>query len=323
MSREEAIEVIKQDIPCEHDADLIEALEMAIQALSQEPCTDVQERYEDLCEYFGDAKDILKSRKDFKAWLERVKWHIHKAEELYEKSEMIFNNLCSSCTNIGCEFQFGIVRTKCAFYMPPHIESDNCGNYVVTQPTVVKFEGTNMACMGGDEIMKEFEQEPMREFTEEESKAYSKALDKIYKPTGFNVFDEPCEDAISRQYIKQKLQEHHDFFVNAYGGFSNLPQNDKARVDEITNCIAEVVNAPSVTPKSDNKYRKEARRWKNKWLKSQKSETGHWILLDDCSNSGYYCSECRKKVVKEGWSGTVKKIKFCPNCGCRMEGSEE
>ena len=41
------------------------------------------------------------------------------------------NNLCSSCTNIGCEFQFGIVMTECAFYMPPYIEPDNCGNYVV------------------------------------------------------------------------------------------------------------------------------------------------------------------------------------------------
>lgn len=28
------------------------------------------------------------------------------------------HNLCDSCTNIGCEFQSGIVRTKCAFYMP-------------------------------------------------------------------------------------------------------------------------------------------------------------------------------------------------------------
>lgn len=52
----------------------------------QEP-TLAQERYEDLCEYFGDAKDILNSREDFKAWLDRVKWHIHKAEELYEKYE--------------------------------------------------------------------------------------------------------------------------------------------------------------------------------------------------------------------------------------------
>ena len=36
MTREEAIEVIEQDIPCEHDTDLIEALEMAIKALEQE-----------------------------------------------------------------------------------------------------------------------------------------------------------------------------------------------------------------------------------------------------------------------------------------------
>lgn len=45
------------------------------------------------------------------------------------------HNLCSSCTNIGCEFQSGIVRTECAFYMPPHVEPDNCGNYVVQKLT--------------------------------------------------------------------------------------------------------------------------------------------------------------------------------------------
>lgn len=33
MTREEAIEVIKQDIPCEYDTDLIEALNIAINAL--------------------------------------------------------------------------------------------------------------------------------------------------------------------------------------------------------------------------------------------------------------------------------------------------
>lgn len=39
---------------------------------------------------------------------------------------------------------------------------------------------------------------------------------------------------------------------------------------------------PSVTPKPDNKYRKEAKRWKNKWLrlKSQKSKIG-------------YCKDCK------------------------------
>lgn len=49
---------------------------------------------------------------------------------------------------------------------------------------------------------------------------------------------------------------------------------------------------------------------------------GHWIKIDDCSNSGYYCSKCHKKVVKDGWSDTVKIIKYCPNCGAKMEGEE-
>lgn len=60
---------------------------------------------------------------------------------------------------------------------------------------------------------------------------------------------EPSGDCISRAELKKRLQEHHDFFVNAYGGFRNLPRNDKARVDEITHCIAEVVNMPSVRSK--------------------------------------------------------------------------
>jgi hypothetical protein len=51
-------------------------------------------------------------------------------------------------------------------------------------------------------------------------------------------------------------------------------------------------------------------------------KVGHWIKIDDCSNSGYYCSECRKRVVKEGWSDTVKIIKYCPNCGAKMEGEQ-
>ena len=42
------------------------------------------------------------------------------------ENKITSTNLCNSCTNIGCEFQSGIVRTKCAFYMPPRIEPDNC-----------------------------------------------------------------------------------------------------------------------------------------------------------------------------------------------------
>lgn len=53
-------------------------------------------------------------------------------------------------------------------------------------------------------------------------------------------------DLISRSALREKLQANKDFFVNAWGGFGNLPPKDKARVDEITHCIAETMNAPSV-----------------------------------------------------------------------------
>lgn len=44
-----------------------------------------QERFQDLIEYFSDekvAKTILSSRKEFKAWLKRLKWHVKRADEL-------------------------------------------------------------------------------------------------------------------------------------------------------------------------------------------------------------------------------------------------
>ena len=59
-----------------------------------------------------------------------------------------------------------------------------------------------------------------------------------------------------------------------------------------------------------------------KKLPSVTQKSGKWILLDECANSGYYCSNCQKKLVKEGWSNTVKKIKYCPNCGADMRGAE-
>ncbi len=52
---------------------------------------------------------------------------------------------------------------------------------------------------------------------------------------------------------------------------------------------------------------------------------GHWVLLDDCSNEGVYCSECHKKVYKKDYNyANVKlKSKCCPNCGAIMDGEFE
>ncbi len=89
------------------------------------------------------------------------------------------------------------------------------------------------------------------EFDLEDGDTMPEHMDLEYKGARIDFHCRPleqelCEDVISRKSIKQKLQEHHDFFVEAYAGFSNLPQNDKSRVDEITNCIAMVVNEPPV-----------------------------------------------------------------------------
>lgn len=169
---------------------------------------------------------------------------------------------------------------------------------------------------------------------------------------------QPCEDCISRESIKQKLQEEHDFFVNAYGGFSNLSQNDKSRVDEIDNCIAMVVNEPSVTPRTnlaetsqDCISRQEVLdviNFEDKWLfdanghnanthiafsglesrvKALPSVTperpkGKWIEYKvDIAPHPLHCSLC-------GFSNHhisnryMKGFRRCPNCGAEMEDAE-
>ena len=50
--------------------------------------------------------------------------------------------------------------------------------------------------------------------------------------------------------------------------------------------------------------------------------TGHWIYLENCSNSGVYCSECNTKVF-DNYPFKKKFSYFCPHCGTRMEGETE
>jgi DNA-directed RNA polymerase subunit RPC12/RpoP len=94
---------------------------------------------------------------------------------------------------------------------------------------------------------------------------------------------EPCTDAISRQAVLEVIRKCH------------CEEWVKADIGAPIEALSPVTPAEKV---------------------------GHWIKIDDCSNSGYYCSECHKRVVKEGWSDTVKKIKYCPNCGAKMGGEQ-
>lgn len=47
---------------------------------------------------------------------------------------------------------------------------------------------------------------------------------------------------------------------------------------------------------------------------------GEWFLLDECANSGVYCSICYKKVFREQYANQKIKSNFCPNCGAMMKG---
>ena len=53
-----------------------------------------------------------------------------------------------------------------------------------------------------------------------------------------------------------------------------------------------------------------------------RSGTGHWVVLNDCSNTGVYCSECHIKVF--GRYPMKKKLsQYCPHCGAKMEEKVE
>ena len=58
----------------------------AIQVLEER--TIAEERYQDLQDYFSDpkiAKAILGDKEEFKAWLDRLRWHTKKVDELARK----------------------------------------------------------------------------------------------------------------------------------------------------------------------------------------------------------------------------------------------
>ena len=48
-------------------------------------------------------------------------------------------------------------------------------------------------------------------------------------------------------------------------------------------------------------------------------KTGMWIVLDFCSNSGIYCSECNNKIFEQTTKPKKKFSNYCPNCGSYNE----
>ena len=109
-------------------------------------------------------------------------------------------------------------------------------------------------------------------------------------------------DLIRRQVVIDAMKKHKTFYCdNSPESFRKLSYGDRCRVDEIDNCIAELVNTPSAR------------------------NHGHWI---DCKVSGHLkCSECGDKAPsmfdanREEYDEWYSP--FCPNCGADMRGEDD
>ena len=62
--------------------------------------------------------------------------------------------------------------------------------------------------------------------------------------------------------------------------------------------------------------------WKSDQVQEEFYARKFWDLVENCSNSGVYCSECHTKVF-DNYPFKKKFSYFCPHCGTRMEGEIE
>jgi hypothetical protein len=109
---------------------------------------------------------------------------------------------------------------------------------------------------------------------------------------------EPCEDVISRKAVLDSLVEYMDAFYNENG---RMMYSDHIITNADCNDLKEWIRSfPPVTPQP---------------------KMGHWI---DKFGGEYRCSCCREIISIDTEIEFPNGItyKYCPNCGCRMEGSE-
>ena len=88
----------------------------------------------------------------------------------------------------------------------------------------------------------------LKGLTEEDFKSVSwECTYKALKRQGRIIeIAEPHGRLIDADAMMKKLQGSHDFYIEAWGSFSEMPAKDKARVDEISACMANVVNARTI-----------------------------------------------------------------------------
>lgn len=158
----------------------------------------------------------------------------------------------------------------------------------------------------------------MRDFTKEEAEAYSKALDKMYKPTGFNVFDEPIE-VEEIDYV----QSHKKIPVTLDLTPSDIAISRQAVLDLVSKFILEIHSegGRDLNAHTNDVLRQILRNVKSDRVlppvNPQEPKTGHWKSTIDGKP---ICSECG--FVSESEDGYFVSH-YCPNCGCRMVEPQE
>lgn len=102
--------------------------------------------------------------------------------------------------------------------------------------------------------------------------------------------------------LKRKYEDHKRLFCRNRIEFSTLSDKDKARVDELDNCIADILNAPTIEERKVGK-------WIDKGWNGDRQ-----YQMDGRGNSWHewQCSECNHITKGAKWN-------FCPNCGAKME----
>lgn len=97
------------------------------------------------------------------------------------------------------------------------------------------------------------------------------------------------DDMISRQRLLKELKHHKELFSRNRIEFLGLSKNDKARVDEIDNCIATVINMPPAQP--------EIVRCKDcRWRKDQSGSTAWLPCRAIVTPSDFYCGRAERRT---------------------------
>ena len=102
-------------------------------------------------------------------------------------------------------------------------------------------------------------------------------------------------------FIKMQRPPQSWCYVDGWGGFDKMSFATKCRVDEIDNCIAEIVNATTVD--------------------AVEVVHGEWSIIEDdyLGLTALECSECKQEYWFEE-EPPLKIYSYCPNCGEKMDG---